>query len=362
MRLRDLGIQIGTLPTGPSNTLTDVPGVRVGHQTLIRGQDVRTGATAIWPHDGNPLSERVYAGIHALNGFGEMTCRSVIDECGLLSTPIVLTGTSGVGMALHATTRYLAQRYPEQVQNEIPIPVVAECDDGFLHDHLTFALTEQDVWAALDGAATGPVVEGCVGAGTGMQLFQFKGGIGSSSRVVDTPAGTFTVGVLVETNFGLRPRLTVAGVPVGPLLTDLLPEEAPTASPQADGSCIVIVATDAPLHAHTLRRLAQRAGLGLARTGSAAGDGSGEIFLAFSNAQRIPYHIPEGSFQITVFPEGIYGNTGLNALFGAVVDATEEAVLNALLMATTTTGRRGNVVHAIPHDRLTALLQQAKLV
>ncbi|HEY7124752.1 MAG TPA: P1 family peptidase [Ktedonobacterales bacterium] len=362
MRLRDLGIQIGTLPTGPSNTLTDVPGVRVGHQTLIRGQDVRTGATAIWPHDGNPLSGRVYAGIHALNGFGEMTCRSVIDECGLLSTPIVLTGTSGVGMALHATTRYLAQRYPEQVRNEIPIPVVAECDDGFLHDHLTFALMEQDVWAALDGATTNPVVEGCVGAGTGMQLFQFKGGIGSSSRVVDTPAGTYTVGVLVETNFGLRPRLTVAGVRVGPLLTDLLPEEAPDPSPQNDGSCIVIVGTDAPLHAHTLRRMAQRAGLGLARTGSAAGDGSGEIFLAFSNAQHIPYHIPEGRFQISVFPEGIYGNTGLNALFGAVVDAAEEAVLNALLMATTTTGRQGNVVHAAPHDRLVALLQQARLV
>jgi D-aminopeptidase len=361
MRLRDLGIQIGTLPTGPSNTLTDVPGVRVGHQTLIRGQDVRTGATAIWPHDGNPLSERVYAGIHALNGFGEMTCRSVIDECGLLSTPIVLTGTSGVGMALHATTRYLARRYPEQVQNEIPIPVVAECDDGFLHDHLTFALTEQDVWATLDGATTGPVVEGCVGAGTGMKLFEFKGGIGSSSRVVETPAGTFTVGVLVETNFGLRPRLTVAGVHVGPLLADLLPEEPPAAPPQNDGSCIVIVATDAPLHAHTLRRLAQRAGLGLARTGSAAGDGSGEIFLAFSNAQRIPYHIPEGRLQITVFPEGIYGNTGLNALFGAVVDAAEEAVLNALFMATTMTGRQGNTVHAAPHDRLVALLQQANL-
>jgi D-aminopeptidase len=264
-------------------------------------------------------------------------------------------------MALHATTRYLAQRYPEQVQNEIPIPVVAECDDGFLHDHLTFALTEADVWAALDGATTGPVVEGCVGAGTGMQLFQFKGGIGSSSRLAETPAGQFRVGVLVETNFGLRPRLTVAGVRVGPLLTDLFPEEPPAQVPLPDGSCIVIVATDAPLHAHTLRRLAQRAGLGLARTGSAAGDGSGEIFLAFSNAQRLPYYIPEGRLQVTVFPEGIYGNTGLNALFGAVVDATEEAVLNALLMATTTSGRAGHLVHAVPHDRLRALLQQANL-
>ncbi|HEY7350793.1 MAG TPA: P1 family peptidase [Ktedonobacterales bacterium] len=352
LRLRDMGVSIGSLPIGPSNTLTDVPGVRVGHRTLIQGQNVRTGVTAIWPHDGNSLSERVYAGIHALNGYGEMTCRSVIEEWGLLSTPIVLTGTSGVGMAQHATTRYLAQRYPEQARDEIPLAVVAECDDGFLHDHLTFAVSEADVWSALDEASTAPVVEGCVGAGTGMQLFQFKGGIGSSSRVVVTAAGTFTVGVLVETNFGTRPRLTVAGVRVGPTLTDMLPE-----TPEADGSCIVIVATDAPLHAHTLRRMAQRAGLGLARTGSVAGDGSGEIILAFSTAQRIPYHVPEGRLQISVLAEGSYGNIGLNTLFGAVVDATEEAVLNALLMATTMTGRSDHIVHAVPHDRLRGLLK-----
>lgn len=351
LRLRDLGVRIGSLPTGLSNTMTDVPGVRVGHRTLIQGQDVRTGVTAIWPHDGNPLSERVYAGIHALNGFGEMTCRSVIDESGLLSTPIVLTGTASVGMALHAVTRYFARRSPEQVREEIPIGVVAECDDGFLHDHLTFAVTEADVWAALDDASTAPVAEGCVGAGTGMRLFQFKGGVGSSSRVVDTAAGTFTVGVLVETNFGLRPRLTVAGVRAGPAFPDLLPE-----APEADGSCIVIVATDAPLHAHTLRRMAQRAGLGLARTGSEARDGSGEIFLAFSTAQRVPAHTPDGRLQISVLSEGSYGSIELNTLFGAVVDATEEAVLNALLMATTMTGRSGHVVHAIPHDRLRALL------
>lgn len=186
-----------------------------------------------------------------------------------------------------------------------------------------------------------------------MQLFQFKGGIGSSSRVITIPGGTYTVGVLVQTNFGLRPRLTVGGVRVGPSFPDLLPE-----SPAADGSCIVIVATDAPLHGHTLRRLAQRAGLGLARTGSIASDGSGELILAFSTAQRLPYHVPAGRLQITILPEGSYGNVGLNTLFGAVVDATEEAVLNALLMATTMTGRSGRVVHAIPHERLRALLQR----
>lgn len=350
-RLRDFGVEIGMLPVGPSNSLTDVPGARVGHTTLIRGEDVRTGVTAIWPHDGNPLRERLYAGIFALNGYGEMTSRSVIDEWGLLAGPVVLTGTSGVGTALHATTRYLAKRYPDEAREEIPIAVVAECDDGFLHDHLTFALTEEDVWAALDAASTAPVEEGCVGAGTGMALFGFKGGIGSSSRVVAIEAGTFTVGVLVETNFGRRPQLTVAGVPVGRAITDLMPER-----PTADGSCIVVVATDAPLHAHTLQRLAKRAGLGLARTGSTAGDGSGEIILAFSTAQRVPYRATGGRLDITVLSEGSYDNTGLNAIFSAVVEATEEAVINALLAATTMRGRGGHLLHALPHDRLRSLL------
>ncbi len=351
---RAMGLVIGTLPTGPANTLTDVPGVRVGHRTLIRDERVRTGVTAIWPHDGNPLSERVYAGISILNGYGEMTARSIIDEWGLLSSPIVLTGTSGVGLALHALTRYLARRYPEQAREEVPIALVAECDDGFLHDHLTFALTEEDVWAALEDASTAPVAEGCVGGGTGMALFQFKGGIGSASRVVTTAAGTFTVGVLVQTNFGSRPRLTVAGVPVGRAFTDLLPER-----PTPDGSCIVVVATDAPLHGHSLRRLATRAGLGLARVGSVAGDGSGELFLAFSTAQRIPYHVPGERVRIELLAEGSYGTTALNALFGATVDATEEAVIHALLAATTTRGRDGHVLHAIPHDRLRELLAKA---
>ena len=350
-RLRDLGVVIGELPTGPSNSLTDVAGVRVGHKTLIEGDRVRTGVTAIWTHDGNPLSERVYAGVFPLNGYGELTSRSVIEEWGLLATPLVLTGTSGVGMALHATTRYLARRYPEQARDEIPIGVVAECDDGFLHDHLTFALTEQDVWDALDVARADPVEEGCVGGGTGMALFGFKGGIGSASRVVNGEAGTFTIGVLVMTNFGTRRQLTIAGVPVGRSITDLMPER-----PQADGSCIVIVGTDAPLHAHTLTRLAKRAALGLARTGSTAGDGSGEIILAFSNAQRIPYRVPGGQLQVQLLAEGSYGNTQLNNVFTAVVEATEEAVINALLAATTTQGRDGHVLHAIPHDRVRALL------
>jgi D-aminopeptidase len=350
-RLRDFGVTIGVYPTGPSNTLTDVAGVRVGHTTLVRGDNVRTGVTAIWPHEGNPLTERVYAGISLLNGYGEMTCRSVIDEIGLLASPIVLTGTGSVGAALDATTRYLGHHYPAQTQNEVPIPLVAECDDGFLHDHLTFAVTREDVWAALDGASRDPVVEGCVGAATGMALFQFKGGIGSASRQVATDASEFMLGVLVQTNFGRRPRLTIAGVPVGRAFTDLLPED-----PTPEGSCIVVVATDAPLHAHTLRRLAKRAGLGLARTGSTAGDGSGEIILAFSTAQRALLKAPDGLRQLTVLAEGGYGTIGLNRLFEATIDATEEAVVNALLAATTTTGRNGRVLHAAPHDRLRTLL------
>jgi D-aminopeptidase len=354
-RARDLGIAIGTLPTGPTNSLTDVSGVRVGHATLMRGDDVRTGVTAIWPHPGHPLAERIYAGISLLNGYGEMTSRSVIDESGFLAGPIVLTGTGSVGIAMHATERYLAARYPEAVREEVPIPVVAECDDGFLHDHLTFAVTEADVAAALDGAHTRPVEEGCVGGGTGMLLFQFKGGIGSSSRVVATPAGTFTVGVLVMTNFGGRSRLTVAGVPVGRELTDLMPER-----PTPEGSCIVVVGTDAPLHAHTLRRLAKRAGLGLARTGSVAGDGSGEIMLAFSNAIRFPNAVPNNRLEISIIAEGGYNSASLNALFGATVDATEEAVLIALLAATTTRGRGGRLAHAVPHDRLRDLLRRGQ--
>jgi D-aminopeptidase len=351
MPLGDLGVAIGTLPVGPSNSLTDVPGVRVGHSTLVRGDDLRTGVTAIWPHDGNPLTERVYAGISLLNGYGEMTCRSVIDEVGLLASPILLTGTGSVGAVYDATMRYLGQHYPQQMRDEVPIPLVAECDDGFLHDHLTFAVTRDDVWAALDNASTGPVEEGCVGAGTGMALFQFKGGIGSSSRVVETEAGTFTLGVLVMTNFGRRPHLTVAGVPAGRSLTDLMPVD-----PTPDGSCIVVVATNAPLHAHTLRRLAKRAGLGLARTGSTAREGSGEIILAFSTAQRIPLSNPTGRLDLSVLAQSGYSTGGLNLLFEATIDATEEAVLNALLAATTTTGRRGRVLHAVPHDWLRALL------
>lgn len=352
--LRDLGLAIGPYPPGASNTLTDVPGVRVGQTTLIRADDVRTGVTAIWPHDGNVMSERVYAGIHCLNGYGEMTSRSVVDEWGLLASPVVLTGTGSVGRAMDATVKYLARRWPEQARDEVPIPLVAECDDGFLHDHLTFALTDEDVWAALEGASADPVEQGCVGGGTGMICFQFKGGIGSSSRVVETASGTYTVGVLVMTNFGRRPRLTIGGVPVGQAIADLMPED-PTPTPE--GSCIAVVATDAPLHAHTLRRVAQRVGLGLARTGSTAGDGSGEIFLAFSTAQRVPYRAPaDGLLHVRLLPEGSYGNTDLNRVFDATVDAAEEAVINALLAATTTTGRRGRVVHALPHDRLRGLL------
>ena len=350
-RARDLGITIGTLPPGPSNTLTDVPGVRVGHTTLVRGDDVRTGVTAIWPHDANPMTERVYAGISVLNGYGEMTCRSVIEENGLLASPIVLTGTGSVGAALHATTRYLANRYPQLVRDEVPIPLVAECDDGFLHDHLTFAVGEPEVWAALDGASADAVQEGCVGSGTGMTLFQFKGGIGSASRVLATEAGTFTVGALVMTNFGRRSQLVVAGVPVGRSIADLMPED-----PTPDGSCIVVVATDAPIAPHTLRRVAKRAGLGLARAGSTGRDGSGEIMLAFSTAQRIPSKVPSGKLDITVLAEGGYNTRALNTLFDATVEATEEAVTNALLAATTSTGRGGRVLHAMPHDRLRALI------
>lgn len=355
MRIRDFGVVLGHLPTGPNNTLTDVPGVRVGHATLISGETIRTGVTAIWPHQRHPLLEPVYAGMDALNGFGELTCRSVIEEVGLLAGPIMLTGTGSVGSVMAATTRYLAERHPVEAREMVPLPVVGECDDGFLHDHLTFAVDEEAARTALESASEAPVPEGCVGGGTGMALFGFKGGIGSASRIVASEAGTWTVAVLVMTNFGTRQNLTVGGVSVGAVITDLLPER-----PISEGSCIGIVATDAPLTPNSLRRVAKRVGLGLARTGSTAADGSGEIFLAFSTAHHLAGGAPSELRHLDVLPEGGYGHGAISAIFTATVEAAEEAVLNALVAATTTQGRSGHTLHAIPHDRLRAALAGAR--
>ncbi len=265
---------MGYFPTGTRNAITDVPGVRVGHQTVWQGEPsspspsgggsgkglqpvIRSGVTAIWPHPGDLFRERLYAAVSVFNGYGEMTGRSVIDEWGLLGSPIVLTDTVHIGIAYDAVVRYMTKRDPEIAEKDVVIPVVAETDDSFLSDNRAFGITREDVYAALDAAAGGPVAEGCVGAGTGTQLFDFKGGIGSASRVVDLPGQSYTVGVLLQTNYGSRHQLQIAGVPVGRRVADLMPRQ------HRDGSCIAVLATDIPLHPGQLRRLARRQSGGL---------------------------------------------------------------------------------------------------
>jgi D-aminopeptidase len=352
-------VRIGHRPTGPLNAITDVRGVRVGAATVMRDGDergrgvVRTGVTTVFPHAGPVWRERVYAGTHILNGYGELIGINQIAEWGLLQTPIVLTSSLAIGKAYDATVRWIAGRDRARTSDDGAMPVVTECDDSFLSDVLEFPLQDDDVFAALNGAADGPVEEGCVGAGTGMQCFDFKGGIGSASRVLPSESGGFTVGALVLTNFGDRPDLRIAGAQVGLELTDLMPEQ------HSEGSCIVVLATDAPLLPHQARRLATRGALGLARTGSSAGNTSGEQMIAFSTANVLRTN--DGpTVEVRALLDGpSYDSPAVfSPLFAAAVDAVEEAVVNALFAATTTRGRDGNVLHALPVDRTLELLER----
>lgn len=354
-RARELGVTIGTLPTGAGNAITDVAGVRVGHATVIRDPNpdgtgaVRTGVTAIFPHEGLPWVERVYAGTHVLNGYGELIGINQVNEWGLLHSPIVLTSSLAIGLAYDATIRWRTERHAVTTSEGGDMPVVTECDDSFLNDVTTFPLTRADVFAALDAASPGGVAEGCVGAGTGMQCMDFKGGIGTASRVVQD---RFTVGALVLTNFGEREQLRIDGVPVGREIPDLLPEA------HGEGSCVVVVATDAPLLPHQARRLAVRAGLGLARCGSTAHSSSGELMIAFSTANRLPLDTGDGIVDLRAVLDGApsSGPGPMNDLFAGTIEAVEEAVVNALFAATTTTGRDGHVLHALPLDRTLEIL------
>jgi D-aminopeptidase len=348
------------LPTGARNAITDVAGVRVGHATLIRDPEpggrgaVRTGVTAVFPHQGLPWVERVYAGTHILNGYGELIGINQIAEWGLLHSPVVMTSSLAIGRAYDATVRWRTERHGVTTHDGGDMPIVTECDDSFLNDVTTFPLRDQDVFAALDSAESGDVAEGCVGAGTGMQCFDFKGGIGTASRVLPAGLGGYTVGALVLTNFGAREELIVDGVPVGREISDLMPEE------HGEGSCICLVATDAPMLPHQVRRLAVRAGLGLARTGSTARNTSGEQMLAFSTANRLPMETPAGALEVRALLDGAAESSPpiLSGLFSAVIEAVEEGVLNALFTATTTTGRDGNTLHALPLDRTLGLLER----
>jgi D-aminopeptidase len=352
---------VGRLPTGDRNAITDVAGVRVGHTTLIRDPApgrrgvARTGVTTVFPHDGLPWMERVYVGTHILNGYGEMIGINQMNEWGLLYSPIVLTSSLAIGRAYDATVRWRAERHPATAYGDGgDMPVVTECDDSFLNDVMSFPLSDSDVFDALDSAGTGEIREGCVGAGTGMQCFDFKGGIGTSSRVLPAEAGGFTVGALVLTNFGSRPDLLILGIPVGDEVDDLMPGE------HSEGSCIAVVATDAPMLPHQVRRLALRAALGLARCGSIGENGSGELMIAFSTAQRIPASTPDSTLQLRALVDGAASDTPylFGPLFQATIEAVEESVVNALFTATTMTGRDGNFLYALPIDRTLEILDR----
>ena len=352
-RVRDLGVVVGRLPAGQLNAITDVPGMRVGHCTvswggpdLPRGSGpARTGVTAVVPFDGDLWHGRLVAGAHVANGAGELIGISAIREWGLIETPVLLTNSQSAGAVYDAAVRWVLERQPLAGIEDAVMPVVGECDDGSLNDLRGMHVHEEHVRAALDGAAPGPVAEGCVGAGTGMTCYDFKAGIGTSSRLVTAHGAAYTVGVLVLANFGVRHRLSIAGVPVGAEIADLVPKE------HREGSCIAVLATDAPLTARQCARLAGRCSLGLAVTGSYASDGSGEIMVAFSTAQRVPRLSPALLELRTV------SNDEMGELFEAAVDATAESVYNAITAARTTVGRDGNTAFEMPLDRLAAVLR-----
>jgi D-aminopeptidase len=358
-RARDLGIVIGTYATGPLNAITDVAGVKVGHTTLISGEGplnpghgpVRTGVTVVIPRD-DVWHKKVPAGSFVLNGTGEMTGLAWVSESGFLEYPIALTNTLNIPRVANGVMSWMIGRYPEiGITDDTLTPVVAECDDGRLNDIQGRHVSEAHVIAALDGATNGPVQEGTVGAGTGMVSYGFKGGIGSASRKLSDREGAYTVGVLVNANHGRKPELIIAGAPVGRLY-DASSAASTTVQPgQGEGSIIIIVATDAPLDARQLNRLAKRAALGLARTGSTARHGSGDFILAFSTANVIPHYPEQPTYPLTHLAD-----THMNPLIAATVEATEESILNALTMATTVVGRDGHRVEAISLTRLRNLL------
>lgn len=348
-RARELGVEVGILPPGRWNAITDLAGVLVGHTTIIRGDEVRTGATAIVPHEGNLFREKVPAAVFVGNGFGKLAGATQIDELGTLETPIVLTNTLSVAAGIQGLIAHTLEQPGNEDVRSLNA-VVGETNDGYLNDIRGQHVTPADVRAALAEARSGAVAEGCVGAGTGTSCFGFKGGIGTSSRRVPAARGGWTVGVLVQSNYG--GVLTINGAPVGRELGGYSMSDFATA-PHGDGSCMIVVATDAPLCARNLGRLARRAVLGLARTGSSMDNGSGDYVIAFSTAYRLPTHA-----SLTDPPVALAANHALNPLFQAVVEATEEALYNSMFMATSTTGIDGHHREAIPLDRVVEICRR----
>jgi len=347
MRLRDL-ISLSThLSPGKRNAITDVDGVSVGHSTLIAGSAVRTGVTAILPHTGNVFREKVAAGVCSINGFGKAAGFEQIRERGVIETPILLTSTLSVGRASDALIAYMLRENEDiGLTTGTVNPVVGECNDGFLNDQRGRHIDEAAVWQAIDTATNGEVAEGNVGAGTGTSCFQFKGGIGTASRM--TSEG-ITVGALVQTNYGSRREMTMYGVPLGEqLLSDSLPKPGP-------GSAMMVIATDAPLDARQLSRLARRAPYALGRTGTIGHDGSGDFAIAFSTT-NVWFHTPRAA--VEMLPRFNETSESMDSLFLAAVEALEEAIWNAVVAAETMTGRDGNTLTALPHADLVRLYNQ----
>lgn len=354
-RLRDLGVVPGRLPAGPLNAITDVPGVRVGHTTVIRGDGalvegegpVRTGVTAILPHERSLFYEKVAAAVYSINGFGKVMGFEQIRERGTLETPIILTSNLSVARTGDALMTYMLRHHPDiAISTSTVNCVIGECHDGRLNDARGRHIQPEHVWNAIESATPGAVAEGNVGAGTGTTCFQFKGGIGTSSRQVMD--GRFTVGALVQSNYGSREELSFLGAPVGVNMLDIpLPQPNP-------GSIMFVIATDAPFSQTQLSRLAVRASFGLARTGTISSDQSGDFVIAFSTT-NITRHYPDEVIDTT--PRFVDDGHTINEFFLATIEAVEEAILNSLIAAETMTGRDNTTAHAIPHDRLLTLLK-----
>jgi D-aminopeptidase len=351
-RARDWGISIGELELGPANAVTDVEGVRVGYATLVREPGIRTGVTVVLPFDG---AAAVFAGFHRLNGNGEMTGIHWVRESGMLTTPIAITNTLSVGAVHEGVIRAWIERSPEGGPEGWYLPVVAETYDGFLNDIVGLHVRPEHVLQAIADARSGPIAEGNVGGGTGMICHGFKGGTGTSSRIVEVDGTRYTVGVLVQANHGNRARLTIDGVPIGREIgPSLVPLPAHGGAEQ--GSIIVIAATDAPLLPGQCDRLAQRAALGIGRTGGLGGDSSGDLILAFARGNLdLPNEGREGRGLYAV--QALSGDR-MDALFAAVVEATEESIVNALTAAETMIGYRGATVHALPRDHVVEVMRR----
>ena len=363
LRARDVGLVNDGLPTGRHNAITDVPGVRVGHATLWKGDGplrpgegpVRTGVTVVRPHGGNLFREKVRAAVHTINGFGKACGFEEVRELGVIEAPIALTSTLNVGLVADGLVQYAVRESPEiGIRTSTVNVVVGECNDSFLNDIQGRHVRAEHVWEALESAAEGPVAEGAVGAGVGTGCFGWKGGIGTASRLLPPEVGGFVVGALVQSNFGLPRNLVICGVPVGRYIQ---PPEAKGSPGKERGSIMIVLATDAPLDSRQLRRLCARAAVGLARTGDHHGHDSGDFVVAFSVAHRLP-HAP----QTLTRAETVVADEAraMQWLFPAVVESVEEAVINSLCRAETVTGRDRHVRNALPVEKVVSLVERAR--